>query len=171
VPSKGVEHLIDAAVDVRRAIPDVLFEILGTGPLLADLGRRVVERGLEKNVNLAGRVSDADLALAYRASDIFVVPSIALEGFGLVVVEALASGTPALVTNVGGLPEAVRGLDPALILQGSGPDAIARGIAAALAGSVSLPSEAACIAYAQGFNWKSVAAEVRSVYAEALANR
>jgi glycosyltransferase involved in cell wall biosynthesis len=168
LPSKGIENLIDAIVEVRRSSPNVLTNILGAGPLQSDLERRVVERGLSEHVFLRGRVSDEDLALAYRASDLFVVPSIALEGFGLVIVESLAAGTPALVTDVGGLPEVVRSLDPGLVLDGTGPDAIARGIVAALDGTLSLPTEAECIAYAARFDWKTVATDVHAVYSEAM---
>ncbi len=171
VPSKGIENLIDAVDAVRRTTPDILLHILGAGPLRPELERRIREGGLEGNVRLCGRVSDEDLALAYRASDLFVVPSVALEGFGLVVVESLASGTPVLVTNVGGLPEVVRELEPALVLDGVDPAALARGIESALAGSIPVPSEERCIAYAGRFDWNAVAGDVQAVYREAVSER
>ena len=60
------------------------------------------------------------LPLAYRAADLTVVPTVALEGFGLIAVESLAAGTPVLVTPVGGLPEVVAALSPALVLAATG---------------------------------------------------
>jgi glycosyltransferase involved in cell wall biosynthesis len=168
VPSKGVEDLIDAAVDVRRASPDVLFNILGAGPLRGALERRIAERGLARHVALAGHVSDEELALAYRASDLFVVPSVAFEGFGLVAIESLACGTPVLVTDIGGLPEVVEGLERGLVIEGAGPAALARAIAGALGGRLPVPPEAACIAHANTFAWRSVAADVQAVYREAV---
>jgi glycosyltransferase involved in cell wall biosynthesis len=117
-------------------------------------------------VHFAGHLSEEQLPLAYRAADCVVVPSVALEGFGLTVVEALACGTPALVTPVGGLPEVVRDLDPALVLEASTPDAIARGLAAALRGDVPLPDSDACVDYARRFGWQTIAAQVRDVYRE-----
>ena len=107
------------------------------------------------------------MPLAYRAADVSITPSVALEGFGLVVVESLACGTPGLVTPVAGLPEVVRDLDPALILRAGSAPAIAEGLTGALDGSVPLPSEERCIAYAQRFDWRTIAARIASVYAEA----
>ncbi len=166
VPTKGIEQLIEAAALIRAEVPDLLVVIAGTGPLAGDLQRRVHERGLDEVVKFAGYISDEQLPLLYRAADTFVVPTQAFEGFGLVVVEALACGTPVLVTPVGGLPEVVRDLDPGLVLTGSGAADIARGVSDALSGRLRLPSEAACIDYAQSFSWKNIAARVHDIYRE-----
>lgn len=168
-PTKGIEELIDAVEIVRRSVPDVLVVLGGTGPLAAELQRRVRERGLERWVHFAGYVSDELLPSLYRAADLFVVPTVALEGFGLVVLEALACGTPALVTPVAGLPEVVNDLDPALVMSGASAEAIAAGISDALRGALRLPDEKACIAYAQRFDWPVIAAKVRDVYGEVAA--
>ena len=63
-----------------------------------------------------------------------MVPTVALEGFGLITVESLSAGTPVLVTPVGGLPEAVAGLSQDLVLPSTGANAIADGIDGALSG-------------------------------------
>jgi glycosyltransferase involved in cell wall biosynthesis len=169
VPSKGIENLIEAIARVRHIAPNVLLNIIGSGPLRGELEQRIASRGLGEHVRLLGRVSDDDLPLAYRASDLVVVPSVAFEGFGLVVVEALACGTPVLATNVGGLPEVLGGLDPRLILPGSDVDAVERGLEAALRRPLDLPTEAACVAHARTFDWTAVARDVHAVYREAAA--
>jgi len=168
VPSKGIENLIDAVRSLRATQPDVLVQIVGTGPLEADLMRQIRSAGLEDHVHLAGFVSDENLPYVYRGADLFVVPTVALEGFGLVVVESLACGTPALVTPVGGLPEVVRELDPALVLEGTTVRDIAAGLERALSGEMKLPSETACIAYARRFGWPHVAELVARSYRAAL---
>jgi glycosyltransferase involved in cell wall biosynthesis len=123
-------------------------------------------------VKLAGFVPDANLPLAYRAADLSVVPSVALEGFGLVVLESLASGTPVLVTPVGGLPEVVNGLSKDLILDGSSANHLAQGLAARLSALDKLPSDAACQAYAKGnFDWPVIAKRVIDAYKNAFRNR
>jgi glycosyltransferase involved in cell wall biosynthesis len=165
-PTKGLEELIDAVDVVRRAVPDVLVVLAGAGPLAADLRARVAQRGLERWIHFTGYVSDEQLPAVYRAADLFVVPTVALEGFGLVVLEALACGTPALVTPVAGLPEVVADLDPALIMGGANATAIGAALSDALTGRLPLPDEAACIAYAQRFDWPAIAARVRDVYGE-----
>lgn len=167
VHAKGLENLIDAVDAIRRRIPDVLVVIVGTGPLAADLRARVEARGVGTWVRFAGFIAEHDLPSAYRAADLMIVPTIALEGFGLVVVEALACGTPALVTPIAGLPEVVRDLDPSLILPGADAASLAEGVASALDGSARMPDADACAAYARRFAWGKIATRVRAVYAEA----
>ncbi len=169
VQAKGIENLIKAAVSLRERIPDLFVAVVGSGPLAESLQRQIVDLGLENTVRMVGHVSEHDLPDVYRAADLFVVPTLMLEGFGLVVVEALASGTPVLVTPVGGLPDVVRGLSPSLVLEGTEPTDIARGIANALLGRVEMPSEAACIAYANCFSWDEIARRVQLVYREVAA--
>ncbi len=164
--AKGLENLVASAEAVVRAVPDVFIAIVGTGPLAAKLQTTIAERGLERSVHLAGHVSEELLPSVYRAANLFVVPTIALEGFGLVVIESLACGTPALVTPVGGLPEVVGDLDPALVLPGSSATDLARGITHALTGKQPLPRSEQCIAYAQRYAWDRIAARVADVYRE-----
>ncbi len=95
---------LDAAGDRRRAAArDALLARCSRPPLA---GR----------VRVEGRVSDAELVDAYRCADVAVVPTLAVEGFGLVVLEAAACGTPSIVSDVGGLPEAAAALDPSLVV-------------------------------------------------------
>jgi glycosyltransferase involved in cell wall biosynthesis len=120
-------------------------------------------------VRLLGFVPDESLPSAYRAADLSVVPTVALEGFGLIVVESLAAGTPCLVTPVGGLPEAVSGLSRALILRSTGAEAIADGLGDALTGVTPMPGPRECVDFARrNFDWPVIAERVRLVYEEAL---
>jgi glycogen(starch) synthase len=167
VPSKGLEGLIDAAVAVHASDPNMLVMILGSGPLKDALQARINALGASEYIHLLGAKSDDDLARAYRAADLTVVPSIAFEGFGLVVIESLASGTPVLVTDVGGLPETIRDLDSNLILGGSDAASISRGLAQVSRGELKLPDATTCIDYAKLFDWPVVATQIRDVYAEA----
>jgi glycosyltransferase involved in cell wall biosynthesis len=165
----GLEDLIDAMFIVRQAVPDVLLTIAGKGPLEAQLQARIVARGLSRHVQLTGFVTDEDLPLWYAASDVTVVPTVALEGFGLTTIESLAAGTPVLVTPVGGLPEAVAPLSHDLVLPSGGFHAIGSGIADALRGERALPDAAQCRAYARSrFDQQVVAGLVAEVYREAI---
>jgi glycosyltransferase involved in cell wall biosynthesis len=152
-------------------VPDVLLLIAGKGRLQEELQTRISEAGLDDNVKLLGFVPDQHLAALYRAATISVVPTVALEGFGLITVESLASGTPVLVTPVGGLPEAVAGLSPNLVLRATGAEAIAEGLGAALDGSLKLPDAQACRDYARAnFDNSVIAKRVAAVYSEAIAS-
>ena len=167
----GLEDLIEAMVEVRRRVPDVLLLIGGRGPLQGELTARIEQLGLTVHVRLLGYLSDEALPLAYRAADITVVPTVALEGFGLIAAESLAAGTPTLVTPVGGLPEVVRDLSANLVLPSTGPGALAEGLSAALRGDMVLPDTDACRAFArEHYDWSSIAPQVRAAYEEALQN-
>jgi glycogen synthase len=168
----GLENLIDAVDLLRKRQPDILAVLAGTGPLAGELSALVEQKGLKDHVRMAGFVPDADLPVAYRAANLSVVPSIALEGFGLVVLESLAAGTPALVTPVGGLPEVVSGLSADLIFDGSSANHLAEGLAARLGALDKLPSDVACRAYAKGnFDWPVIASRVFDIYKNAFRNR
>ncbi|MCG5240308.1 glycosyltransferase family 4 protein [Azospirillum doebereinerae] len=166
----GLTALLDAMVDLRARVPDALLLIAGRGPEEAALRDRIQALGLEDHVRLLGFVPDARLPLAYRAADLCVMPSQALEGFGLTALESLAAGTPVLVTPVGGLPEVVEGLDGDLVLEGTDARALAAGLAEALTGARRLPGRDACQTYARRhFDWPVIAARVGRVYDGALA--
>lgn len=165
----GIENMIDAMFLVKQAVPDVLLTIAGRGPLEPALRAQIQARGLENHVQLAGFVSDEALPLWYAASDLGVVPTVALEGFGLTTIESLASGTPVLVTPVGGLPEAVAPLSPDLVLPAGGFQALAAGIIAALREPDRLPTTEQCRAYARAnFDRPVVVEKVAQVYREAI---
>jgi glycosyltransferase involved in cell wall biosynthesis len=165
----GLEDLIAAIGQIKSRHPDVLLLIAGRGRLEAELQQRIDDAGLADNVKLLGFVPDAHLPSLYRAATLSVVPTVALEGFGLITVESLAAGTPVLVTPVGGLPEAVAGLSQDLVLPATGAAAIADGIDAALSGRIKLPDAQACREYARNhFDNAVIAKRVAGVYAEAI---
>lgn len=127
-PRMGLDNLIRALDAVRRRDPDVLLLIGGAGPLRRGLAALAHDLGLEEHVRFLGFVSDVDLPRFYAAADAFVLPTRALEGFGLVTVEALACGTPVLGTPVGATPEILGGLDPDLVFPDATPAGIADGL-------------------------------------------
>lgn len=166
----GLENLIVAADIIRRRVSDVLILIAGAGALGAELDTRIRAAGLQKQVRLLGLLAEEQLPLAYRAADLTVVPTVALEGFGLIVLESLSAGTPVLVTPVAGLPETVEGLSPDLVLQEQGAAGLAEGIADALAGTRPMPSPEACQAFARArYDWRVIARRVAAIYREASA--
>jgi len=165
----GLENLISAISEVRRRVPEILLLVAGKGTLSGDLEARVRALGLEDNVRFLGFVPDEDLPAAYRAANFSVLPTVALEGFGMVAVESLAAGTPVLVTPVGGLPEVVSDLSTDLVLPGSGVEDLAEGLKAAVMGELILPDNEACQNYARArYDWPVIAGRMREVYAEAL---
>ena len=102
-PRKGVSTLINA----MRHVDGTLL-IAGQGSMLPLLKERARLLGISKKVRFLGRVEYSELPLYYRASDVFVLPSLS-EAFGIVLLEAMASGTPVIGTSVGGIPEIIDG--------------------------------------------------------------
>lgn len=165
----GLEDLIHAVAIARTAVPDLLVLVAGTGPLAAELACRA-EADAPDHVRFLGYLPEAQLPIAYRAADLSVVPSVALEGFGLTVPESLASGTPVLVTDVGGLPETLAGLSEEMIVRGPGPVPLAGALVDAVLGRIAVPSADACVRHArERFDWRRVAASIGAVYQEASA--
>src|SRR6185437_14692475 len=108
---------------------------------------------------------DEQLPLFYRAADISIVPSVALEGFGLTAAESLACGTPVLVTPIGGLPEVVTDLSRDLVLEDAEPETLAEGLIRVFCGHLHVPDPAACADYAsKRFDWPIIARQVAARY-------
>jgi glycosyltransferase involved in cell wall biosynthesis len=170
VPRMGLDVLIDAwdrVVAARGDSPRPLLVVVGDGRDRPALEQQVRRLGLESEVRFLGKVSDDDLLAAYRAADVAVAPSVALEGFGLVVLEALACGTPFVGTAVEGLKEALEELDPRMLVPPGDREALAARLGAVLQGDDATPSRARCRAYAEGFTWERTAREVEAIYRSA----
>jgi glycosyltransferase involved in cell wall biosynthesis/SAM-dependent methyltransferase len=128
-PRMGLDELIHAVDRLRRRVPEVTLMIGGAGSMRAELETLVATLGVADHVRFLGFVPEAGLARCYQAADLFVLPTQALEGFGLVTVEALACGTPVLGTPVGATPEILAPLDPSLVLSGTTATAMADDLA------------------------------------------
>jgi glycosyltransferase involved in cell wall biosynthesis len=160
----GVDKLLTALAQIRTAIPDVWLAIAGKGSLRAALEQQVTELQLNQSVKFLGFLPDADLPVAYQAADLTMMPSQSLEGFGLVLLESLACGTPTLCTPIGGMPEVVSGLSAELITETADATAIAGSLKAIISGQINLPDRDTCRAYAvDQFNWTKIAQQIQTV--------
>lgn len=163
----GLEMLIDAMQTVHRTHPNALLLIGGKGAIRPELESRIEKLGMQDCVKMLGFIADEELPLYYAAATAAIVPTVALEGFGLVTAEALASGTPVLGTPIGGTPEILHGLDPRLLFNAAESGAIAERIAEALSGSLELPDADTCRRYANRYGWETVAPRLRTIFEEA----
>ena len=165
----GLENLVTAMTQVRSHYPDILLYIAGKGALANTLQTQIAELELTNNVKLLGYIPDEQLPLCYRAANFSVVPTVALEGFGLIVIESLAAGTPVLGTPIGGIPEILRPFSEDLVFEGCNPKQLAQGIIAALSGERILPNSQACLDYVtENYTWSAIAEKIKSVYEKAL---
>ncbi|PZO43365.1 MAG: glycosyl transferase family 1 [Pseudanabaena frigida] len=169
VQRMGLENLISAIALVKKQHPDVLLLIAGKGAISNMLRSQIQELQLENHVQLLGFVPDSDLAIAYRAAELSIVPTISLEGFGLIVIESLAAGTPVLGTPIGGIPEVLQPFNSDLILEGSTTGQLAQGIIEALSGQRQMPSAEECQAYVRkNYDWQVIARHMKTVYEKVI---
>ncbi len=104
---KGPEWFLRAAELVHRLRPDTQFVVAGGGEMLPWMIERAAELGLAASFFFTGFLAGDDIARAYEMADVFVMPSVS-EPFGLVPVEAMLRGTPAIVSRQSGVSEVIR---------------------------------------------------------------
>jgi phosphatidylinositol alpha-mannosyltransferase len=100
-PRKGLKYLLQAFVDVIKEFPAAKLIVVGNG-FLEHYYRRYVAEHIEKNVIFAGYVSPEDLPHYYASCDVFCSPAIGAESFGIVLLEAMATGKPVLAADIPG---------------------------------------------------------------------
>lgn len=126
VPRKGIDTVLNALPLLHEDFSDVIYRIAGAGPDEPRLKALVEELGLQNSVQFLGRVPDGSLPAVYRQADVFVMPvreevqRASVEGFGIVYLEASASGLPVVAGRSGGAIEAVRDRETGLVVE---PDA------------------------------------------------
>jgi len=101
IETKGVGVLLEV---IKKTKSNINFVIAGTGPLASEV-EKTAKAGF--NLRYLGRIENQNLPKFYSAADLVVVPSLVDEGFGFVVMEAVACGTPVLASDRGGLSDAV----------------------------------------------------------------
>jgi glycosyltransferase involved in cell wall biosynthesis len=168
-PHKNLERLIEAFHMLRRGnLEHVKLLIIGDEiSKYATLRRAVHKYKLHKHVRFFGFVPDRMLAVLYRLARVFVFPSL-YEGFGLPPLEAMASGTPVVTSNVSSLPEVVG--DAAVLIDPYRPDAIADAVTRVLT-DPALHEELRQrgLQRVRDFSWERSVRRVRQIYEEVLA--
>jgi glycosyltransferase involved in cell wall biosynthesis len=121
---KRVDVLLRAAVALRGRIPELEVRIVGNGPCAAPLRQLAAELKLHGTVTFLGDVSRSQLVEEYRAASVFCLPSVQ-EGFGIVLLEAMAAAKPIVASRAAAIPEVV---PHATLVEPDGAEALARGI-------------------------------------------
>jgi L-malate glycosyltransferase len=130
---KGISILIQAIELVIPSIADVKLILIGDGPDLDKFKKQVQSLELDKVIQFRGKLSDSDLNIEYERSDLFILPSITqknivMEGLGVVLLEAMASGIPVIGSNTGGIPDIIEDGVNGLLVPPGDPKALALAI-------------------------------------------
>jgi glycosyltransferase involved in cell wall biosynthesis len=164
-PHKNVERLIEAMqIAHARGLDHLKLVVIGEDLSKGASLRRAVHRhNLHKYVRFLGYLPESTLAVMYRLAGVFVFPSL-YEGFGLPPLEAMASGTPVVTSNVSSLPEVAGAA--AVLVNPLDPGEIADGIYRVLTDeSLRRDLRAKGLVRASEFSWETSARRVREIYA------
>jgi phosphatidyl-myo-inositol alpha-mannosyltransferase len=167
-PRKGLAVLLEALPELARLVPDVRLLVAGPGD--ADAVRAAVPPSLRDRVELLGLVSEEDKPRVYASGHVYCAPNTHGESFGIVLVEAMAAGTPVLASA---LPAFRRVLDEGrlgrLVPVGD-PWALASGLAALLGDEPGRRALAAAASQAvPAYDWSTVTARIVEVYETSVA--
>jgi glycosyltransferase involved in cell wall biosynthesis len=126
VPRMGLENLIVAIQKVVEHTKDIFLVLGGEGPLKDSLITLADKLNIKDYIHFAGFIPEKELINYYQMADIFVLPTLELEGFGLVTLEAMACGVPVLGTPVGGTQEILGKFDPNFLFEDTSSDAMTK---------------------------------------------
>jgi glycogen(starch) synthase len=166
---KGVQTLLDAMPVIARQVPGVRLAVAGDGTYRPALEEHAAELRLNGQVRFEGFVDEQRLRTLYSSADVAVIPSL-YEPFGLVTLEAMASGTPVVAADTGGLPEIVEHEVSGLLFPPGDADELARAATRLLLDpslSERLAKEARSALAARG-SWHVAAARTAETYRRAM---
>ncbi len=174
-PRKGQDMLIRALPEIVRAIPNVLYAIVGDGDDYERLLGLSRELGVEQHVRFHRDLADDDLVRCYQQCDLFALPNRQIgndiEGFGMVLVEAQACGKPVLAGNSGGTAETMQPGVTGEIIDCTEPAQVAAKIVDFLRNGERLEQmgDAGRVWVKEKFDWPVLTAEAREGHAELFA--
>ena len=170
VYEKGFQLALEALPGLIERIGKVRFIVAGSGTAEHELREQATRLGLDDHGTFVGWIGDDVLHSLYRIADLTVVPSI-YEPFGLVALEAMASGCPCLVADTGGLREVVPHEDVGLRFHSRDPASLAH-MAERLLTDDGLRDRLVAEAseHVLGFDWADVARQVSGVYEELVSD-
>ena len=166
VYEKGFQIALEAMPELIERVPGTRFLVAGSGTHENELKKQATDLGLMEHGTFLGWIGDDVLHLLYRISDVCVVPSI-YEPFGLVALEAMASGCPCIVADTGGLREVVPHGEVGLRFRTRDPEALGRMVEQVLSDAdlrERLVAEAS--EHVLRFDWSDVARRTAAIYAE-----
>ncbi|KFD40800.1 glycosyl transferase family 1 [Peptococcaceae bacterium SCADC1_2_3] len=167
-PEKGVRYLIEAMKIIRQKSRSIRLILGGEGPEEEDLKRLIEQLNLGDCVDFLGQIPNEDVSRYMVAAHVFVLPSLS-EGFGIVNLEAMASGLPIVASKVGGLPEIIEDGENGFLVEPRSPKQIADKVLLLLADDelrerISKNNKEK----AKNYSWTSIIEKLEKVYQNCL---
>jgi glycosyltransferase involved in cell wall biosynthesis len=165
-PRKNLRRLLHAYALLKRTWQDDELKLVIAGRkgwFYEDIFATVTTLNLHQDVVFPGFVNDEDLPDLYRGAQLFVFPSL-YEGFGLPILEAMASGVPVVTSNTSSMPEVAA--DAAILVDPHHPQALAEGLRRLLSeAELRQDLQRRGLVQASRFSWETVAQRTLAVYA------
>ena len=177
VEHKGVDTVIEALAILKDELPGLAYAVAGGGPRRGALEQLARNAGVADRVRFLGAVPDGDLPALYNTASLYLGVSRRVgpmvEGFGISLVEASASGIPVIGGLSGGIPDAVRQDETGLLVDPERPAAVAEAVRALLAdpGRARDLGQGGRRAVEEFYNWERVARDVAAIAGEFAAGR
>ena len=161
---KGLDYLLKAIAKAKVNVPDIKLIVGGSGALLPVYKKMAKDLAIEKNVKFLGCIPDNKLPEFYNRLDVFVLPSISAkqEGFGIVVLEALACKTPVITTNITAIAKDLKIQDHGIVIKPKDADELAKMIIKQL--SKKSKSTSSTPITDQKYSWQNISMEIQKLY-------
>lgn len=166
---KGLAQLLPAFALLVREM-NVHLIVAGSGPERQRYERFVDEHDLGEHVHFLGFVRNEELASIYRSCDVYCSPALGGETFGIVLIEAMASGTPVAASRIAGYEQVIRDGENGLLIDPHSPDDIKEKLSTILTDDSTrkkLIDEG--LRSAKGYDWSNVADRILEIYGRAIA--
>ncbi len=165
-PRKGFKYLLRAMPYIHQQFPHARLVVVGKAKREQFTG--LIEHYGVRNVDFVGQASAADLPRYYASCDVFCAPSISGESFGIVLLEAMASGRPVVAGDIPGYRSVMTNENEGLLVPPKDPYALALAIVRLLADAPLRRSLAATgLSTAKRYDWPEIATQVLSIYERA----
>lgn len=169
---KGHDRLIEALVQVKKEIPNILYAIVGDGEERGYLEGLIDKYKVRDQVRFMGEISDDGLIRCYQQCDLFALPNrregADIEGFGMVLLEAQACGRPVLAGDSGGTAETMRPGETGVVVPCEQAEPLARALIKLLQESPRLDAMGAAGRrwVVERFDWDALARQAQQLFTE-----
>ena len=165
-PRKGLKHLLSAMPEIVRHIPTVELIVVGTG-LLGYSYKSFLPPEVQQHVRWAGLVKNEERPLYYASCDVYCSPATGQESFGIVLLEAMATGKPVVASDIDGYRTVLTDGQEGLLVPPCDPPALARAIVKVLLDRDAARRYAANgLERARQYSWPKLAEQIEAYYAE-----
>lgn len=167
-PRKGFNYLVRALPSVRKQFPKVRVIVVGKGNV--ERRYRMLEHYGLRDVVFVGAVRDEDLPRYYRTADVFVAPSTGRESFGLILLEAMASGATVVASNIPGYAAVLNNGEVGVLVEPKDEDELALALVRTLADTeLRNRLRIAGLEHVKQFGWPRIASRIIELYESKLA--